>query len=135
MDRGGAEGENIRARLATVPEAEVAASIVSYEEQMRGWLAHIAGLRGVDRQVEGYRQLERLLGFYCDTHLLPFDEKAVDEYQRLWLARIRVGTMDLKIAAIALANNATLLTRNRRDFERVPALPSKTGPALDKPDR
>jgi len=66
--------------------------------------------------------LERLLGFYCETPLLPFDDKALNAFQRLWVARLRVGTMDLKIASIALANDATLLTRNRRDFERVPRL-------------
>ena len=76
----------------------------------------------MDRHVECYRQLERLLGFYCETPLLPFDDKALNAFQRLWVARLRVGTMDLKIASIALANDATLLTRNRRDFERVPRL-------------
>lgn len=30
--------------------------------------------------------------------------------------------MDLKIASITLVNNATLLTRNRSDFDRVPGL-------------
>jgi len=36
--------------------------------------------------------------------------------------RIRVGTQDLKIAAITLAHGATLLTRNTRDFAQVPEL-------------
>ena len=53
---------------------------------------------------------------------LLFDEKAVAEFQRLWITRLRIGTMDLKIAAIALANDATLVTRNRIDFEKVPGL-------------
>ena len=38
------------------------------------------------------------------------------------MARIRIGTMDLKIAAIALANDAILLSRNLTDFSKVPAL-------------
>jgi len=122
LDRGGEEGRRIEARLLNVPPTDVVASIVSYEEQMRGWLAYVAQLRSVDRQVEGYTKLERLLGFYCATPLLPFDARALSEFQRLWLLRLRVGTMDLKIAAIALANGATLLSRNLGDFGKVPGL-------------
>ena len=44
------------------------------------------------------------------------------EFQRHRRARIRIGTMDLKIDAIALATGATLLSRNRADFEKVPGL-------------
>jgi tRNA(fMet)-specific endonuclease VapC len=33
-----------------------------------------------------------------------------------------VGTLDLKIAAMALTNGLTVLTRNRRDFGRVPGM-------------
>jgi tRNA(fMet)-specific endonuclease VapC len=33
-----------------------------------------------------------------------------------------VGTMDLKIAAIALSRNATLLSANLADFRQVPRL-------------
>ncbi|MBW3597524.1 MAG: type II toxin-antitoxin system VapC family toxin [Planctomycetes bacterium] len=33
-----------------------------------------------------------------------------------------IGTMDLKIASICLAHDATLLTRNRKDFENVAGL-------------
>ena len=45
LDRGGEEGERLRTRLAHVPPEEAAVSVVSYEEQMRGWLAYIAQLR------------------------------------------------------------------------------------------
>lgn len=122
LDRGGAEGQRIRGRLSQVPPEEVAASIVSYEEQMRGWLAYIASLRAVDRQVAGYRRLERMLQFYCVTPLLSFDARALEQFQRLWLVRPRIGTMDLKIATIALANGAILLSRNLTHFSRIPAL-------------
>jgi tRNA(fMet)-specific endonuclease VapC len=59
---------------------------------------------------------------YCTAPVLPFDESAIAHFQRLWLMRLRVGTMDMKIAAIALAHDATLLTRNISDFEKVPGL-------------
>jgi tRNA(fMet)-specific endonuclease VapC len=122
LDRGGAEGGHLRVRLALVPPEEVVASVVSYEEQMRGWLAYIAQLREVERQAEGYQRLTRMLEFYCMTPLLPFDEHAIEHFHRLWRGRLRIGTMDLKIAAIALAHNATLLSRNLVDFGKVPAL-------------
>jgi tRNA(fMet)-specific endonuclease VapC len=54
--------------------------------------------------------------------LLDYDERAANACERLRVARVRIGTMDLRIAAIALANNATLLTRNTRDFAKVPGL-------------
>lgn len=44
------------------------------------------------------------------------------EFQRLKRSRLRIGTMDLKIAAIALVHDATLITRNRADFAKVPGL-------------
>lgn len=37
-------------------------------------------------------------------------------------SRIRIGTMDLKIAAITIAKGAILVTRNLADFEQVPNL-------------
>lgn len=122
VDRGGQEGRNIRDRLAMLPEGQVAASVISYEEQMRGWLSAINAIRNVDRQIDAYLRLERFLDYYCGMTLLPFNVAAAEQFQRLWVTRIRVGTMDLKIASIALANSATLLSRNLSDFSKVPGL-------------
>jgi tRNA(fMet)-specific endonuclease VapC len=48
--------------------------------------------------------------------------RAAERFHALWIMRLRIGTMDLKIAATALANDATLLTRNTSDFGRIPGL-------------
>ena len=58
---------------------------------------------------------------------LPFDDKAAEIYGevRTTLANTGrlIGPNDLLIAAIALANDATLVTHNIREFSRVPNLP------------
>jgi tRNA(fMet)-specific endonuclease VapC len=53
---------------------------------------------------------------------LGFDEAAAMVFQRLRRSRLRIGTMDLKIAAIVLARDATLLSRNLDDFSQIPDL-------------
>ena len=109
-------------RLGEIPPEQIALSIITYEEQMRGWFAEIARARSLSQQKPGYEQLIRMLEIYCATPLLPFDDVAIAIFQNLWLQRLRVGTMDLKIASIALAHDATLLTRNLSDFSKVPGL-------------
>jgi len=115
------EYENLVDRLDAADD-DVAVSIVSFEEQMRGWLAFIARASTSDDQIKGYARLHGLLEDYANRPILDFDHTAVIEYQRLQNSKVRVGTMDLKIAAIALAHNALLLSRNITDFRRVPGL-------------
>jgi tRNA(fMet)-specific endonuclease VapC len=103
-----------------VVDEVIGTTIITVEEQMRGWLASIAKERQVRRQVGPYRELIGLFDFYSLYEILPFDEKAATVFERF--VRIRIGTMDRKIAAIAIANNALLLTANRGDYEQIPGL-------------
>jgi hypothetical protein len=88
----------------------------------RKWMAYIARLRSVTQQVETYRRLHRQLGNYCRIAVLTFDAPAAVRFQQLRRARLRIETMDLKIAAIVLSHEATLLSRNLADFGQVPDL-------------
>ncbi len=117
-----AESQRLRFRLSGLRSDELATTIVTFEEQTRGWLAWVAKAKSLAEQVERYRSLKRMLTSYRNVTVLDFDEKAAAEYERLQKQRIRIGTMDLKIAAIALAHKATLLSRNIRDFGKVPDL-------------
>jgi tRNA(fMet)-specific endonuclease VapC len=54
--------------------------------------------------------------------VLSFDRKAAEVFDELNQQKLRVGAMDLRIAAIAIANQMTLLTQNTVDFERIPGL-------------
>ena len=118
--------ERLQDRLRPVLDNEtVAITIVSLEEQMRGWLAYIN--KSTERHngkplVLGYRRLHELFKDFELRTVLEFDENSYEQYFDLKTSKIRIGTMDLRIAAIVLANDAILLTRNTRDFEKVPGL-------------
>lgn len=118
----GANGQRLHERIRALPEDEVVTTIISFEEQTRGWLAFQARARTVQQQVNAYRKLKRHVDIYCEIDVLEFDVEAAAEFQRLKQSRIRIGTMDLKIAAIALSRKATVLSKNLKDFSKVPGL-------------
>lgn len=54
--------------------------------------------------------------------IVRFDKTSAARFSGLPFGKIRVGTQDLKIASIALAQSAVVLTASSRDFEQVPDL-------------
>ncbi len=100
----------------------VATTFISAEEQFRGWLAQIHRQRDPYAQIAAYQRLQRRIAFFAEWNVLSWDTDAADIIQRLRRQRIRIGSMDLKIASIVLAHDATLLSRNLRDFQQVPGL-------------
>jgi tRNA(fMet)-specific endonuclease VapC len=112
----------LRTKLATTDDADIATTIVSYEEQMRGWMAVLSKSRTVDAQVNAYRRLADHLENYRLIPVRHFDQRSAEIFTKLRRDRIRIGTMDLRIASIVIANDALLLTRNTSDFDQVPGL-------------
>lgn len=122
QDPASPRGARLATRLDGAGSVPIATTIVTYEEQMRGWLAAINKLPAGDPQVIAYDSLAEFLEFYKRWSPLRFDRLAAEEFERLKAQRIRIGTMDLKIAAIALRHGATLLSANLRDFRQAPGL-------------
>jgi tRNA(fMet)-specific endonuclease VapC len=114
--------QELLAKIRRNQDEEVVTTIVTYEEQTRGWMAVKASAKTVAQEIAAYSRLKRHLDDYRAILVLDFDERAAVEYQRLRKSRIRIGTMDLKIAAIVLAHDATLLSQNLADFRKVPGL-------------
>lgn len=115
------ERTNLIRRLERATPEIAVTTIVSYEEQSRGWLAYVARARSKSEQLDAYDRLSRHVATYRSMVVLNFEETAFDRY--LFLKReVSIGTLDLKIAAITLAHDAILLTRNLKDFEQVPGL-------------
>jgi tRNA(fMet)-specific endonuclease VapC len=96
--------------------------IVSIEEQLRAWLAKVK--RGSDphRQVMPYLRLRKVFTFLRDWPIADWTEGAADRFALLRPLRLRIGSQDLRIACIALDNDALLLSANLRHFDQVPAL-------------
>ncbi|MBA4192566.1 MAG: PIN domain-containing protein [Planctomycetaceae bacterium] len=118
--RDGERYRRLSARLASASDEVIGLTIITVEEQMRGWLATIARERQARRQIASYRQLHGLFEYFGEFEIISFDDLAADRFDTL--GKIRIGAMDKKIAAIPVANNALLLTANRRDFEQIPGL-------------
>jgi tRNA(fMet)-specific endonuclease VapC len=119
MDRGGSAAQPLLSRLILVKPNQVFTTIITYEEQMRDWLSYTAKTSSIAEQIAAYQKLKRHIANYCKILVLSFDEKAGEVFQNLRKQYPRLGTMDLKIAAIALANQSTLLTRNTKDFDQI----------------
>lgn len=120
--RRGTDGRRLAQLLERLPAKQVATTVITYEEQTRGWFGYMAKARTLAGQVEAYAKLKQHLDNYRALQILDFDERSAVEFQRLRNLKLHVGTSDLKIAAITLVNDATLLTRNRIDFGRIPGL-------------
>ncbi len=108
--------------LQKVPVENRAIAVITLAEQIQG---RLAAFRRAKTEAESSRALQFLVQtveFYQHIQVLPYEDKSTVEFERLRQRGIRIGTQDLRIAEIALANQATVVTRNRRDFIQVPQL-------------
>ena len=109
-------------RLARIERGDVWLSIVSFHEQLNGWQAYLRKQRTPEQVVYAYRRLETLITDYGKWRVASYELEIQQEFHSLRQQRVRIGTMDLRIAATALVRDYTVLTRNLVDFEQVPGL-------------
>jgi tRNA(fMet)-specific endonuclease VapC len=115
----GQEFETLAGRLKRHNESQFFVTIISFPEQIQGWNAYISRAKDEDSVAHGYGKLEGILSDFAQTQVLAYTPAAADVFNELRRQRIRIGTMDLRIGAIAIANEMTVLTRNRVDFDRI----------------
>ena len=113
----------ILARLGAIDPQHVATRVVTLEEQLQGRLAAIRRQRDAQGVVRAYALLQVTNAYFCRVPVLPFDDTALAVYRELLTRRMRIGTQDLRIAAITLARRATLVTSNQRHFSQITELP------------
>ena len=92
LERGGPDAQRLRVRLVSLKAAERVTTIITFEEQMRGWLAYLSKTRSLSRQIETYRRLKGVLERYSMITVLDFNEAAAREVDRLKKLRLGIGT-------------------------------------------
>lgn len=117
------EYRSLHSRVLELEEQdELVTTIVTYEEQTRGWLAYLAKSGDLSHQIKAYSRLKKHLNAYQSFTILDFDVVAGTEFERFRSLKIRIGVCDLKIAAIAVSQNAVLISRNLKDFGKIAGL-------------
>ncbi len=118
----------IALRLNNIDKSEIAITIVTVEEQIRGRFQAIRRA-APDELVSAYQKLQVTFDSLKSFNVLGFTTEAQDIYTNLIRQKIKVGRQDLRIAAMsndkplrvyALSVNGILVTRNQRDFSQVP---------------
>ena len=111
----------VRQVLAHVA-TELALAVISLEEELTGWYTKLRKVRKRDDLARVYQRLSEAVPFFARFRILSFTEPAIFRYESLRRTHRNIGKNDLRIAAIALEHGAVVVTRNVRDFQRVPGL-------------
>ncbi len=109
-------------RLKQIPPDEIAISVITVEEQFRGRLAQIRGARSDADRLPAYFQLRQTLAQLGHFNVIDFDAQAQQAFDQLKTYKLKIGTQDIRIAAIALSRSITLVTRNQHHFAQVSGL-------------
>ena len=112
-------------RASLIPHDEQSIPIVVAEEMLRGRFDVIrkaeSGKLSIDL-TRAYELFEQTLSLVRSYRLLTYSPAAHTLATAWKSSKLKVGTHDLRIAAIAVIHGATLLTRNKRDFDQIPGL-------------
>ena len=117
--------QQIIQHLRRIEKNQIFVTTITLEEQLKGRLAIInkcnshPNLQGL---ASAHRDLKLTQSFFCNLNILEFNQECCEGFKKLRQQKINIGTQDLRIAAIALVNDAILVTQNYKDFIKVPDL-------------
>ncbi|MBI3409918.1 MAG: type II toxin-antitoxin system VapC family toxin [Planctomycetes bacterium] len=107
---------------ARVEPEQLSVTIVTVEEVLTGWYSQIRRAKKDEQVLRAYAALQQAIEFLGRIRVLPMDLDAWRRFQQFRKGKHHIGTNDLKMAAIAQRHGSTLVTRNLRDFRRIPSL-------------
>ncbi|MBI1928308.1 type II toxin-antitoxin system VapC family toxin [Candidatus Poribacteria bacterium] len=114
--------QGVHHRITLVPAERIFLTVVSAFENLRGWFAQVNKQQPTEQLVRVFNRILQLLDYYGRSQVLPYDMAAATKYEELRRQHRRLGRDDLRIAAIALVQDAILVTQNVRDFVAIEGL-------------
>ena len=102
--------------------SELAITVITVEEVINGWYSLLRKIRGPSDEVQAYDRLAESIPLLARWRIVLMSHPALARYESLKRMNLNVRKMDLRIAAIVLEAGVTLVSRNLRDFGRVPGL-------------
>jgi tRNA(fMet)-specific endonuclease VapC len=113
---------NLDAMIDSRPLQELAITVVTVEEELAGWYTVLRQAKTPDQELRAYERLAEAIPLLARWQTVPMSRPALMRYKTLKRMNLNVRKMDLRIAAIVLEIGPTLVSRNLRDFRRVPNL-------------
>ena len=109
-------------RVRAIPPDQLAITVITVEEVLSGWYTAVRKAKQPGAVEVAYGQLAAAVGGFTGVAIRNFTRAAIARFDSLRKQKLNVGANDLRIAAIALEAGAVVVTRNVRDFGRVPNL-------------
>jgi tRNA(fMet)-specific endonuclease VapC len=110
------------AHAAAVDAEQLSVTIIRVEEILTGWYSPIRRAKNDAQALRAYASLHQAVEFLGRVRILPMDEEASKRFHAIRKGKYRIGTNDLRMAAIAKGHGVTLVTRNLSDFKRLPGV-------------
>lgn len=112
----------VRQNVKAHAHQDLCVAIISVEEQLSGWYAFLRKTKRPDKLAWGYDRLTDNIASLAAFRVLSYNLQPMQRFDALRQQKLNVRSNDFRIAAIALENNATVVTRNMRDFKQIPGL-------------
>ncbi len=104
--------------------ADVATTIITWMEVLQGRFQAVFTAADADQLERASQRLQESVSQLNTLPIVPINRPVAKQFAALSANKKlkRIGRGDMLIASIALAEKATLITRNARDFSLVPGL-------------
>ena len=112
----------IASRVLAMSNPYLSTTVITVDESLSGWYALARHAKRPSQLEFAYSELIRSVQAFGRLQILNFTQAASARFDSLVRMKLNVKKNDLRIAAITLENGAIVVTRNVRDFTRIPNL-------------